>query len=211
MPNHNQEEIHPGMLGISVTAIEKGKHGYCLFPVGELHSGYAGGRVWEKVRIHTIEPVREKRDVIVADEQGGVKEHTPVEISYQDRTDAYQRVTLNNPFPVLNLGTLLEGSELFDTAVGAAADFYGTALEVDQAPGISILRVYVVMDAVVVLSVRRINETYPNGVSEALNGGVALTANAAYVFDVPVIQGEHINFQCTVGGTVVTMFLMQLV
>jgi hypothetical protein len=47
-----------------------------------------------------MEDVRANRDIIVGNEQGEVKEHTPVELSYEKTAGGYQRVGEDNPLPV---------------------------------------------------------------------------------------------------------------
>ena len=94
------EKITVGMQGISAESIASGKRGFCWFPIGKPDAAYHGGKAWVRVQIHAIEDIREQRDVIVADDQGGVKEHTPVELSYQSREGPYQRVTEDSPLPV---------------------------------------------------------------------------------------------------------------
>jgi len=88
-----------GLLGISEESIPKGKKGWCYFPLGKFDPEI-GRNKWIKQKILAIEDIRDKRDVIVADEQGGCKEHTPVELSYQSRSGPYQRVTEDFPLPI---------------------------------------------------------------------------------------------------------------
>jgi hypothetical protein len=89
-----------GMLGWSAQAISKGKSGKVWFPVGKIDPSFIGGRKWVKLRVTALEDVREKRDIIVADEELNVKEHTPVELSYQTTAGPFQRVTETTPLPV---------------------------------------------------------------------------------------------------------------
>lgn len=93
-------DLRVGMLGWSAEAIAEGKGGYCYFPVGEKDETYEGGRVWIKLRVTAAEDIREERDVIVADPELNVKEHTPVELSYERTEGGFQRVTETYPLPV---------------------------------------------------------------------------------------------------------------
>lgn len=107
-----------GMLGWSTEAISQGKWGFCWFPVGPKDEKYAHGRVWLRVKVLATEVVREKRDVIVADEQNGVKEHTPVELSYEKALGGFQRVTENYPLPVTAGSKAVTHVPLTATAAG---------------------------------------------------------------------------------------------
>ena len=93
-----------GMLGLSIDAIDQGKWGYVYLPLGNRDTTFAGGRVWIRIKVRVIESVRAERDIIVANDQGEVKEHTPVELSYQTVTGitigSYQRVTEAYPLPI---------------------------------------------------------------------------------------------------------------
>lgn len=88
-----------GLLGISTEAISQSKWGYCLFPVGP-YDMKTGQREWVRVRIHAMEDIRKERDVVVANPQGDVKEHTPVELSYEKEVGGYERVGESTPLPI---------------------------------------------------------------------------------------------------------------
>lgn len=89
-----------GLLGLSDAAIDSGKQGWCYFPVGKPDPAYAGGRQWIRVKVRATEAVRTQRDVLVATSSLEVKEHTPVELSYQSDAGPYQRVTEQSPLTV---------------------------------------------------------------------------------------------------------------
>jgi len=72
----------------------------------------------------------------------------------------------------------------------------------------SIFRVYCCFSASGVLTVRRTRGGVT--VSEQLNGGAALTANAAYMFDVLVDSGETVNLQYSVGATALKLSVMEV-
>lgn len=91
--------LHVGMLGWSAEAISKDESGYCYFPVGEIDETFLGGRKWVKLRLTASEDVRAEKDIIVADTISNVKEHTPVELSYERAAGGFQRVTEQFPLP----------------------------------------------------------------------------------------------------------------
>ena len=92
--------IKMGMLGMSIEDIDQGKQGFVKLPLGPRDLTMEGGREWVKVKVTALEAVRANRDIIVANEQGEVKEHTPVELSYEKTEGGYQRVGAENPLPV---------------------------------------------------------------------------------------------------------------
>lgn len=89
-----------GMLGMSIEDIDKGTKGYVKLPVGPRDPIMAGGRKWVKLKVTAMEDVRAFRDIIVGNDQGEVKEHTPVELSYEKHIGGYQRVGEDNPLPM---------------------------------------------------------------------------------------------------------------
>lgn len=70
-----------------------------------------------------------------------------------------------------------------------------------------IFRIYVVLGTGGVFSVQRT----ANGTTstENLNAGAALTASAAYMFDILVDQGEKIDFQSTASGTLIKLSVVE--
>jgi hypothetical protein len=91
---------------------------------------------------------------------------------------------------------ILKGS-LFNTPVVANTDIFTTYLSPTNTP--TTFRIYACFDASGVLTVRRKKGTVT--VSEQLNSGTALAANAAYMFDVIVESGETFNLQYSVDAT----------
>jgi hypothetical protein len=84
-----------------------------------------------------------------------------------------------------NLGSV------YNTAVTADPDIFAS----DLVPVLNknLLRIYAAFDASDTLAL--IRNKGEDTVSELLNGGNALTENAAYIFDVIVDAGETINLQ----------------
>jgi len=91
--------IKMGMLGMSLENITAGKQGWVKLPIGPRDLTMAGGREWVKVKVTAMEDVRENRDIIVGNDQGEIKEHTPVELSYEKLEGGYQRVGEAHPLP----------------------------------------------------------------------------------------------------------------
>uniref|UniRef100_A0A6M3J487 Uncharacterized protein n=1 Tax=viral metagenome TaxID=1070528 RepID=A0A6M3J487_9ZZZZ len=92
--------IEIGMMGFSLEDIDQGKKGMCVMPLGVRDSTKWGGRKWVRIKLGAAEAMRANRDIIIANEQGEAKEHTPVELSYQSVDGPYQRVTELFPLPI---------------------------------------------------------------------------------------------------------------
>lgn len=98
----NQDKHAPlkvGMLGLSVDTINQGEWGYVYLPLGPRDATVAGGREWVRFKVRALEAIRAERDIIVANAQGDIKEHTPVELSYEKSEGGFQRVTEDFPLP----------------------------------------------------------------------------------------------------------------
>lgn len=70
-----------------------------------------------------------------------------------------------------------------------------------------LFRIYVVLGTSGIFSVQRL--TSGSQVTENMNQGNALTANAAYMFDILVDQGEKIDFQSTSTGTLIKLCVVE--
>jgi hypothetical protein len=70
-----------------------------------------------------------------------------------------------------------------------------------------IFRIYVVLGTAGIFSIIRTAGNASN--TEKMNGAVALTAAAGYMFDVLVDQGEYIDFQTSVTGIVVKLSVVE--
>jgi hypothetical protein len=83
-------------------------------------------------------------------------------------------------------------ARIFNAALPAAnTNFLGSDIVPVFDP--SILRIYFCPSITGVFAVKRTNKGVT--VTELLNGGVALTAGAGYIFDVPWVAGDSINIQ----------------
>jgi hypothetical protein len=86
---------------------------------------------------------------------------------------------------------------VFNTAVTAATNIFKSNLTSSFYP--SVLRIYASFSASGILSVIRTVNGIP--VTEQLNAGNALIANAAYLFDITLDYGETVNLQYSVAAT----------
>lgn len=95
---------------------------------------------------------------------------------------------------------------VFNTAVTAATDIFIKSITSSFYP--SVLRIYASFSASGILSVIRT----VNGVSvtEQLNAGNALTANAAYLFDITLDYGETVNLQYSVAATALKVAVYEI-
>lgn len=84
---------------------------------------------------------------------------------------------------------LIPKGSVFNTAVSANTNIFASSLEPTEPA--TTFRIYAVFGAVGLLTVRRTSGGVT--VSEELNGGTNLAANAAYMFDVLVGEGDSIN------------------
>jgi len=95
---------------------------------------------------------------------------------------------------------------VFNTAVGAGADIFATPLSPTNSP--ATFRIYACFDAGGIFTVRRTRNAVT--VSEELNSGVALNANAAYIFDIIVQEGDTINLRHSVGATILYLIVIEI-
>jgi hypothetical protein len=96
-----------------------------------------------------------------------------------------------------NLFKLVLKGSLFNTSITANTNIFASDLAPANSP--TTFRIYACFDTGGVLAVRRTKGTVT--VSEQLNSGTALVANAAYMFDVIVESGETVNLQYSVDAT----------
>ena len=100
---------------------------------------------------------------------------------------------------------ILKGS-LFNTSIKADTDIFATYLSPTNTP--TTFRIYTCFDTDGVLTVRRKKGTVT--VSEQLNSGSALVANAAYMFDIVVESGETVNLQYSVDATAICIKIYEV-
>ena len=97
---------------------------------------------------------------------------------------------------------------VFNEAVGANADIFAAALAPTHSP--TTFRIYACFDTAGVLIVRRTRGTPPVTVSEQLNSGVDLNANAAYMFDIIVQEGDSLNLWHSIGATILYLKVVEI-
>lgn len=108
-------------------------------------------------------------------------------------------------------GTLIDGTALttlllpipkgsiFNTAIGANTNFFAADLVPTSTP--TLFRTLVCLSVAGVFNVKRTHGGVT--VTENLNAGNALVANAAYMFDTLVDASDTINLQTTVAATII--------
>jgi hypothetical protein len=100
---------------------------------------------------------------------------------------------------------ILKGS-LLNTSVVANTNIFAADLSPTNTP--TTFRIYACFDADGVLTVRRKRGTVT--VSEQLNAGSDLEANAAYMFDIVVESGETVNLQYSVDATAICIKICEV-
>ena len=95
---------------------------------------------------------------------------------------------------------------VFNQAVGAGVDMFATALSPTNSP--TTFRIYACFDTLGVLTMRRTRAGAT--VSEQLNSGTALNANAAYIFDIIVQAGETLNLRHSAGAQILYLKVVEV-
>lgn len=94
----------------------------------------------------------------------------------------------------------------FNESVTAATDIFDDALSPLATP--TYFRIYATFDTAGVLTVRRTKEGAT--ISEELNSGANLNANAAYVFDIIVDESETIQLRYSVNATALKLIVEEI-
>jgi len=105
-----------------------------------------------------------------------------------------------------DLATRITKASVFNTAVTANTDILPSDLSPTRNP--ATFRIYACFSVAGVLTVRRTSGGVT--VSEQLNAGAALAANAAYMFDIIVERGETINLQYSVNATCICLKVIEI-
>jgi len=95
---------------------------------------------------------------------------------------------------------------VFNTGVTANTNIFDSDLSPTYTP--CIFRIYCCFNASGVLTVRRTKAEVT--VSQQLNAGATLVANAGYLFDIIVDSGETINLQYSVNATCLKLSVVEL-
>jgi len=97
-------------------------------------------------------------------------------------------------------------ASIFNTSVSANTNIFSNNLTPTNSP--TVFRIYATFSAAGTLTVKRTKSA--TTISETLNGGNALSANAAYIFDIIVESGETINLQYSVAATALVLKVIEL-
>lgn len=108
-------------------------------------------------------------------------------------------ITPSNPLTGISKGSV------FNEDVTADTNIFDDALSPSNTP--TTFRIYGCFDTGGVLAVQRTSGGVT--VSEELNGGVALDADAGHMFDVLVEGGETVNIQYSVNATCKTLKVVE--
>lgn len=114
----------------------------------------------------------------------------------------------SDPIPVTLAGGgsgILKG-EIFNTAVLVNTNFFVADLAPSNPP--TRFRIYVAMSVAGIPTV--IRTTAGVAVNENLNGGVALNANAAYMFDISVTGNDTINLQFSAAAQILSCIVVEV-
>lgn len=95
---------------------------------------------------------------------------------------------------------------VFNTAINANTNIFSMNLVPTYSP--TTFRIYACFSVAGVLTIRRTSGT--TTISEQLNAGVALAANASYMFDFLVESGETINIQYSINATLLTLKVVEV-
>ena len=107
-------------------------------------------------------------------------------------------ISPDNPLIVGSSAELVEA--LHEDAYLANIDILTTSY---VATKVVTLKIYCAFDAAGILNVQRTRDG--STVVENLNGSVNLFADSAYAFDIPVSDGDTVNFQYTIGCNLLTV------
>ena len=103
-------------------------------------------------------------------------------------------------------GLPIAKGSVFNTAITADTDIFSD----DFTPAVTptTFRIYATFDVAGVLSIRRTKSGVT--VTEQLNAGVTLAANAAYIFDIFVEYDESINIRYSVDANCIVLKVLEV-
>jgi hypothetical protein len=109
---------------------------------------------------------------------------------------------------VMVKGNFVTKARVFNTALPAVdSDLIGADISPINSP--SFIRIYCAFSVSGVLSIARTVGAVT--IDEQMNGGVALVANAAYMFTIPWRTGDYINVEYSVtGGTTLILDVVEV-
>jgi len=116
-----------------------------------------------------------------------------------------EELTSGDPAKRRALAPILKGS-VFNTSITANTNIFSSDLTPSNSP--TTFRIYACFNASGVLSVVRTKGG--TTVTENLNSGGALSANASYMFDIIVESGESINLRYSVNATALVLKVIEV-
>jgi hypothetical protein len=119
--------------------------------------------------------------------------------------DAQHRLYVTDDQVLAKVTPIPKGS-VFNASVSANTNIFSSDLAPTNSP--TAFRIYACFNASGVLSVKRTKAG--TTVTEQMNAGNALNANAAYTFDVIVESGESINLQYSVAATALVLKVVEV-
>ena len=116
----------------------------------------------------------------------------------------------SDPIPVTLTGGAsgVQQGYIFNQAILATTNFFPVNLAPTYSP--TRFRIYITMDVAGVLSLIRTSGTPAVSLTENLNAGTNLTANASYIFDVVVTSADAINLRYSIGGTILSCIVEEV-
>ena len=106
----------------------------------------------------------------------------------------------------LGFTTVVSKATVFNTLVTLNTDIFSSALSPTNVP--CTFRIYACFAGAGVLTVRRTSGGVT--VSEQINSGNALTANAAYIFDIVVDSRETLNLRYSLSTTAIKVSVIEI-
>ena len=95
-----------------------------------------------------------------------------------------------------------------NTAITAATDILSAVIAPVSGRDVVTFRVYVAVNTLGIFSIQLTRSS--TTVSANLNGGASLLANALYAFDIPVHDGDDINFRHSVDATLLLLRVREI-
>lgn len=176
------KELPVGMRGISVEEIFEKKQGYCLFPVGAFDLNL-NSRIWVRRKIHALEYIHDRREVLVVDDGENVKEASLI---------IQRSIILRN---------------MFNKAVAANTNILDSALVGELESIILYIQFAFSASGNFNLILTR------GGVSATiqLEAAASIIADELDVYTIILCKGDTMNFQLAVNCTVRTFVVQEMI
>jgi hypothetical protein len=150
----------------------------------------------------------ETPSLITSHAQGYYYSTLPTETTpdyYNLALDAQHRLYVKEDILESKITPILKAS-LFNQSVTANTNILSNDVSPTSSP--TTFRIYAAFNTQGILSITRTKGS--TTVTEQLNGGYTLNANAAYTFDVVVEQGETINLQYSANATALVLKVLEI-